>query len=428
MPFDSPRNNALAQGRRLPIVPVMLAGFAAFVDLYATQPLLPLLARTFHASRFAVSLTITAPTVAVALAAPGIGRLADTLGLRRVIVGSAFAIALATALAATSTSLPQLIFWRFVQGLVTPGVFAGTVAYIHEMWPASHGGRGMAAYMTGTIAGGFTGRAVAGLVAADASWAASFVALGAINLAVAVALAMWLPSEKRVGTASAFAATPLRRDEKAGAHEKAHEVIERGGSLGDHLRNPQLIATYAIGFCILFTQVAMFTYVTFHLAAPPFSLSTVALGWLFIVYLVGIVITPFGGQWIDRYGHRTGLALAMGLGAAGALLTLAPWLPAIVAGLALCSSGVFIAQAATSSYIGAVTTRDRALAVGLYSTFYYAGGSVGGAVPSAFWSRGGWPACVALIVLVQCVGVLISLTQWSSASSALDAALPESGV
>jgi YNFM family putative membrane transporter len=394
--------------RRLPTVPVMLAGFAAFVDLYATQPLLPLLARTFHASSFDVSLTITAPTVAVALAAPGIGRLADTLGLRRVIVGSAFAIAAATALAATSASLPQLIFWRFVQGLVTPGVFAGTVAYIHELWPATHSGRGTAAYMTGTIAGGFTGRAVAGLVAADASWTASFVALAAINLAVAAALAIWLPPDSRA------------------ARRAASE--RRSSSLGAHLRNPQLIATYAIGFCVLFTQVAMFTYVTFHLAAPPFSLSTVALGWLFVVYLVGIVVTPFGGRWIDRYGHRTGLALAMGIGAVGALLTLAPWLPAIVAGLALCSTGVFIAQAATSSYIGAVTTKDRALAVGLYSTFYYAGGSVGGAAPSALWSRGGWPACVALIVLVQCAGVAIALTQWTAAKGALDRALPESGV
>ena len=105
----------------------------------------------------------------------------------------------------------------------------------------------------------------------------------------------------------------------------------------------------------------------------------------------------------------------MGLGAAGALLTLAPWLPAIVAGLALCSTGVFLAQAATSSYIGAVTTRDRALAVGLYLTFYYAGGSVGSAAPSTLWSRGGWPACVALIVFVQCVGVAMALTQWSGA-------------
>ena len=417
MPFGSPRNNAFAQGSGLPIVPVMLAGFAAFVDLYSTQPLLPLLARTFHASRFAVSLTVTAPTIAVALAAPGIGRLADTLGLRRVIVGSAFAIAIATALAATSTSLSQLIFWRFILGLVTPGVFAGTVAYIHEVWPASHGGRGMAAYMTGTIAGGFTGRAVAGLVAADASWEASFIALGAINLVVAVALWRFLPPETT--------AAKTRKKETLFTRRSLRAFVLSWRPL---LANGQLLATFAIGFCILFTQVAMFTYVTFQLAAPPFSLSTVALGWLFVVYLVGIVITPFGGRWIDRYGHRTGLAMAMALGAAGAVLTLTPWLAVIAAGLALCSSGVFIAQAATSSYIGAVTTRDRALAVGLYSTFYYAGGSVGGAAPSALWSKGGWPACVALIVLVQCVGVVISLTQWSSASGTLEAALPESGV
>jgi MFS family permease len=419
MPFDSPRNNAPAQGRRLPTVPVMLAGFAAFVDLYATQPLLPLLVRTFHASSFDVSLTITAPTVAVALAAPGIGRLADLVGLRRVIVGSAFAIAIATALAATSTSLAQLIFWRFVQGLVTPGVFAGTVAYIHEVWPASHGGRGTAAYMTGTIVGGFTGRAVAGLVAADASWAASFVALASINLVVAVALWWFLPVER--------IATNTRKHEEFATKRSFRDFV-LSWQIIPLFKNGQLLATYAIGFCVLFTQVAMFTYVTFYLAAPPFSLSTVALGWLFVVYLVGAVVTPFGGRWIDRYGHRAGLASAMAIGGAGALLTLAPWLPVIVAGLALCSTGVFIAQAATSSYIGAVTTRDRALAVGLYSTFYYAGGSVGGAAPSALWSRGGWPACVALIVIVQCIGVSIALTQWSSAKSALDAALPESGV
>ena len=52
----------------------------------------------------------------------------------------------------------------------------------------------------------------------------------------------------------------------------------------------------------------------------------------------------------------------MAIGGAGAMLTLVPWLPAIVAGLALCATGVFTAQAATSSYIGAVTSSDRALA------------------------------------------------------------------
>src|SRR5439155_18409760 len=68
--------------RRPPTVPVVLAGFTAFLDLYATQPLLPLFARLFHASNFAVSLTVTAPTMAVAVAAPLVGRLGDLLGRR----------------------------------------------------------------------------------------------------------------------------------------------------------------------------------------------------------------------------------------------------------------------------------------------------------------------------------------------------------
>jgi MFS transporter, YNFM family, putative membrane transport protein len=378
--------------RRQPTLPVMLAGSAAFLDLYATQPLLPLLARTFHASIFTAGLTVTAPTVAVALSAPFIGRLADSLGLRRVIVGSAFLLAAATALAATSATLTQLLLWRFVQGVMTPGIFAGTIAYVHEEWPAERAGRGAAAYMTGTILGGFTGRLVAGLVAADSNWHMSFVALALLGFAVAGALFVWLPQERTT------------------AHRAGNAA--QGSSLVPHLRNPQLVATYAIGFCVLFTQVAMFTYVTFYLAAPPFRLSTVALGWLFVVYLIGAGVTPLGGRWIDRYGHRAGLASAMAIGGSGALLTLTPWLPAIVAGLALTSTGVFIAQAATSSYIGAVTTRDRALAVGLYSTFYYAGGSAGGAVPAALWALGGWPACVALIVVVQAAGVTIALRFW----------------
>jgi MFS family permease len=390
---------------RLPTAPVVLAGVAAFLDLYSTQPLLPLLTRTFGASTFEAGLTITAPTVAVAIFAPFIGRLADRLGLRRVIVLSAWTLTLATALAATSHSLHQLIFWRFVQGIATPGIFASTVAYVHEIWPPSHAGRATAAYMTGTILGGFTGRAVSGIVAADVSWQAAFVTLAILTGVVAAVLTMWLPRE------------PARKG--------THRAEAGRGSFGRLVRNRRLVATCGVGFSVLFTQVAMFTYVTFHLAAPPYSLSTVALGWLFVVYLLGAVVTPFAGHWIDRYGHRTGIASAMAIGGAGALLTLVPSLPAIVAGLALCATGVFTAQATTSSYIGAVTSSDRALAVGMYSTFYYAGGSTGGALPSIFWMTGGWPACVALVVAVQLVGAAIAFTQWSAAPAHHDVVLPD---
>ncbi len=392
-----------AASKALPTFPVVLAGAAAFIDIYSTQPLLPLLTRTFHSSTFEAGLTITAPTIAVAIFAPFVGRLADRLGFRRVILLSAWTLTAATLLASTSQNLHQLIAWRFVQGMTTPGIFGSTVAYIHEVWPPSHAGRATAAYMTGTILGGFTGRAISGIVAADVSWQASFVVLAILTGVVAATLTFWLPRE------------PVRhavRGAKAGGDSVAHLF-----------RNRRLLATCGVGFSVLFTQVAMFTYVTFHLAAPPFNLSTVALGWLFVVYLVGAVVTPVAGHWIDRYGHRAGIASAMALGAAGALLTLVPSLPAIVAGLALCATGVFTAQATTTSYIGAVTAKDRGVAVGMYSTFYYAGGSTGGALPSIFWTTGGWTACVLLVVAVQLVGVAIAFTQWSPVEPRPDAPL-----
>jgi YNFM family putative membrane transporter len=384
-------------------MPVALAGAAAFLTLYATQPLLPLLARTFSASTFAVGLTVTAPTIAIALVAPAVGRFADRVGLRRVIVGCAFLLSVATALAAASTTLAQLIACRLLQGVFTPGVFAGTVAYIHETWPPSRTGRATATYMTGTIVGGFVGRALAGSIAADVNWHLSFAVLSVLHLAIAVVLWLRLPVE------------PARLEPRAPAVDDGTRGFGRPSALSAAmrlLRNSQLRATYAIGFCVLFTNVAMFTYVTFHLAAPPFGLSTAALGWLFVVYLIGAIVTPYGGRWIDRYGHRVGLASAMGIGAVGALLTLMPSLVAIAAGLALASTGVFVAQTTTSSYIGAVTTDDRALAVGLYSTFYYTGGSLGGAVPATVWNVAGWPGCVALVVLVQSMGALVALTRW----------------
>lgn len=371
---------------------VVCAGFCAFLTLFAPQPLLPLLAAQFRASAARVSLVVTASTVAVAIAGPLAGAIGDRLGRRRVIVPAAFLLVLPTALAATSQTLGQLIFWRFWQGVLTPGIFVITIAYVNEEWE-SGAGAAVASYVTGTVVGGFCGRMVAGVVAAHASWRWSFVALGALNALGAVAIWAWLPAGRRFVRARRGSSTlrPMLR----------------------HLRNPQLLATYAVAFCVMFTLLATFTYINFYLAAPPFRLGTQALALLFVVYLVGAVITPVAGRSIDRLGHRAALVLAFAGGIVGIGLTLAHRLPVVMLGLALCCTGVFIANSAGASYVGQVAREARAAAVGLYVTFYYTGGSFGSAVPGSFWSRGGWPACVVLIAAVQVMTIALALRFWT---------------
>jgi MFS transporter, YNFM family, putative membrane transport protein len=371
--------------------PVVLSGFTAFLGLYATQPLLPYLSRVFGASEFEASLTVVAPTTAVAIAAPFVGRLADRYGLRQVILLSAFGLAIAALGASTAATLTQLIAWRFVQGLVTPGVFAVVIAYIHQEWPETQASGVTAAYVGGTVFGGFTGRMLTGVVSATAGWPRAFVLLGLLHLAIALVLARLMPAERTRGP------------------RVAQDV---GGSVSALLKNRQIAATYIVGSAILCTQMAAFTYVTFHLAAPPYRLSTSALGWLFATYLLGAVVTPVAGRWIDRFGRRTSFLVAGGMGVGAALLTLVPSLAAIMLGLALLGTSVFVTQATASSHVAAEAPDSRGLALGMYSTCYYAGGSFGGAAPSYVWARAGWPGCVAFVIAVQCVMLLIVFSTW----------------
>src|SRR5436309_6946382 len=175
---------------------VVFAGFCAFLTIFAPQPLLPMLAKAFDVTPGRISLVVTASTLAVALAAPFAGIVADRFGRKSVIVPAAFLLAVPTLLAATATSYGQLIFWRFLQGVFTPGIFAVIIAYVNEEWEAG-AGAATAAYVTGTVIGGFSGRALAALVASHSTWRWAFVALGALNIAGALAIRAWLPAGRR---------------------------------------------------------------------------------------------------------------------------------------------------------------------------------------------------------------------------------------
>ena len=116
----------------------------------------------------------------------------------------------------------------------------------------------------------------------------------------------------------------------------------------------------------------------------------------------------------------------MAIGVAGALLTLVPWLPAIVAGLALWPPACSSPRPPPAATSAASRRDDRGLAVGLYSTFYYAGGSLGGALPALFWTTGGWTACVALVVVVQLATMMLALSFWTHRGRAV--AMPETAL
>ena len=359
------------------VLAVFLCGAFAFLELYCTQPLLPLLAHIFHASETRVGLTISASTLGVAISAVLLAIFGERMNRKRVIVCAMWALAAAVALTATAPNLAILAFWRFIQGLITPGIFIITIAYITEEWEPLQVPRVMSIYVAGTVFGGFIGRFAGGSLATHYGWKVMFLAL-----AVAASL-------------GAMATQRLLRPPTPKA--SANITYSRFAPLLQNLRNPRLIVTFAIGFCMLYTLVSVFSYITFYLAAPPFDLSPTELSLLFSVYLVGLVVTLLAGTVLARVGLRYGMLTAIGFCLAGVCITLVPSLVAVGIGLSLASSGVFIAQTCANSFLrDAAPAGTRVSAAGLYICSYYIGGTVGGILPGLMWSYAGWHGCAAL--------------------------------
>lgn len=373
-------------------VALFLAGCAAFINLYATQGLLSELAAAFHISTRQASWSITVTTLAVAITAPFVGRLTGRCEQHRVIAVAAILLALPAVMAACSDSFSELLFWRAMQGMLIPVVFATSVAYIGVRWSGETVTEMTSLYVAGTVLGGFSGRFLSGLVTEFDDWRLALAVLAGLTVIIGLGIFLLLPRNVRPAVQ-----TPTDR-----------EVMR------SELLSGPLLATYAVGFCALFAQVAMFTYVGLHLSQAPFALGTAALGSIYAVFLLALVVVPVAGRLSKTRPRSEGVRVAAWLGVSGSVLTLWPSLWLIVAGLALSCTGVFLTQSAANAFITAHARQNKAGAVGVYLTCYYLGGSFGAFVPGVLWEQWGWPGCIALIAVIQLLPLLIVRCGWKS--------------
>ncbi|WP_254800431.1 MFS transporter, partial [Pseudomonas aeruginosa] len=217
-----------------PRLALFLCGCAAFLNLYTTQGIFDELAASFHISAHQSNWSITATTLAVALAAPFVGRLSGGRERSRVIAFAASLLCVPMLLAAHAGSFAAFLLWRFAEGMLIPLLFASSVAYIGERWSGGAVIELTSLYVAGTILGGFAGRFLTGLLTEEWDWRVAFRILAGLTLLIAVAIRALLPAN-------------------SGRHSPApgkRPLVSR------ELFRAPLLSSYAVGFCVLFSQVA----------------------------------------------------------------------------------------------------------------------------------------------------------------------------
>lgn len=357
---------------------LFLAGYATFSLLYCVQPMLPAFADHFSVSPAQSSLALSLSTGSLAVAILCAAAVSEGLG-RRTLMG--FGVAAAAALnilTAICDNWTLLLIIRALEGFVLGGVPAVAMAYLAEEISPKGLAQAMGLYVAGNAFGGMSGRVITGIIAEYFSWRPALGVLGLIGLASAIGFWLLLPPSRN------FAPRP------------GFDPIYHLRAWGSHLKNPALLSLFAVGFLAMGAFVTVYNYAGFHLMAPPYNLNQTELGFMFTVYMFGMVSSSLAGNVADRWGRSFVMAVGFAITLLGILVGLAAGLVTALIGVSLLTFGFFIAHTIASGWVGRLAKQNKGHASSLYLLSYYLGSSIVGSVGGWFWSHGGWNAVVTL--------------------------------
>lgn len=378
-PAASPAKEYLQRGTasyRRASLALFLSGFSTFSLLYCVQPLLPIFADEFSVSPAQSSLSLSLSTGFLAIAIICAAAISEGLGRRSLMSISLVGAAALTIAAAFVPDWHLLLVIRALQGFVLGGVPAVAMAYLAEEIDPRGLGATMGLYVGGTAFGGMSGRVLTGIFAEYLTWRPAMFLIGAIGLAAAAGFIALLPASRNF----------IRRP---GFDPKFHLKAWLA-----HMRNPALPFIFAIAFLAMGSFVTIYNYAGFRLVAAPYDLTQTELGLIFTVYLFGIGASSVGGILGDRFGHFAVLLTGIAITAVGSALTLSAFLPVIIFGIIVLTSGFFMSHSIASGLVGKLARGTKGHASSLYMLGYYVGSSVMGSAGGWFFAIEGWTAVV----------------------------------
>ena len=371
---------------------LLFAGYATFSLLYYVQPLLPAFSDAFHVSPAQSSLSLSLSTVALAGAIFVAGFVSESWSRHRLMTASLTASSVLALAVAFVPHWNQLLVLRTLAGLALGGVPAVAMAYLAEEVHPDGLGLAMGLYVGGTAVGGMAGRVITGIVTDLAGWRVAVGTIGVLGLAATFAFRSLLPPSRHF----------VPRSWLGFAHHRA--------ALSRHLRQPGLPLLFWMGFVLMGSFVTLYNYIGYRLIAPPYRMSQAAIGAIFVVYLLGMVASPWSGRMADTFGRGRVLIGALVLMLAGLLLTTLPGLGAIAAGIGLLTVGFFAGHSVASSWVGRLAKAAKGQAAALYLLAYYLGSSIVGSIGGHFWASYGWSGVVGLVGALLAAGIAGAVT------------------
>jgi YNFM family putative membrane transporter len=365
------------------------AGFATFALMYCVQPLMPVFAADFGITPIQSSLSLSMTTLVLAPSLLVAGALAESHGRKPLMLVSLVASALLTIACALTSSWNAFLILRAVSGLAFAGLPAASMAYISEEIEPTSVGLVMGLFISGNAIGGMAGRLGTAAIADHYSWRLAIGIVGVVGVIATVIFARTLRPSRH------FTPRPF----------SGRELLS---VFAAQLKDRRLVVLFGVGLIVMAAFVTTYNYISFHLTAD-YGLGRGEAGFIFLVYLAGIVASPLVGSYAERVGRARMLGMMIGLMVIGSILTLMHSLVLLVVGVGAITFGFFGSHSLASTWLTRRAGPAKGQASALYLFFYYMGASVAGPFGGLGWQADGWPGVVHILWAILGLGVLLCM-------------------
>ena len=388
IPPTSPEAPAIASRGKI-VMMAVIAG-AVITNVYATQPILPLIQSDLRVDLSTVDLVAGAALLGFATGLALLLPLGDRFDRRKLVLGQiavAFGFGVAAALA---PGIWALIAASFGLGMVSC-VPQQLVPFAAVMSAPAERGRSVGTVVSGIMVGILLGRTISGAVGAAYGWRAVYGLEAAFMVPVWIAAALLLPRgvpSTNLSYGRLLASLwPLARD-----HRPIRESM-------------MIQALLWACFNAFWVNLAAL------LANGPWHLGSAWAGGFGIIGAGGALAASLGGRAADRLGSRAVIAASIGIVTVAYLL-----LAGADTSLTLLVIGVIVLDIGVQS--GLVSNQTRAFAVdpkaqgrinSLYMTATFSGGALGVMISGWLMTRYGWQG---IVVFGIALGLTAALIHW----------------
>ncbi len=188
--------------RRSAFVGLFIATGAAMLGFGIVEPIMPLYAKTFHASGVALGLIFSGFAITRGIFAPIMGRISDQYGRKRILLLGLGLYVLLSGAYVLANSTVTLIAVRLCQGFASVMVTPVAQSYVGDITPEGKEGSYMNLFYMSLFGGMALGPSVGGYLSDTYSFHAAFYVLGAVALIALVIVALGVPTDSTARNAS----------------------------------------------------------------------------------------------------------------------------------------------------------------------------------------------------------------------------------